>query len=65
MEYVNEFINWFWQLKTDALITTWGKANMIITGIIVAIISIKVKQTKTTADDEVLAAIKRRLGLGE
>ena len=63
MEFIKEFMDWFWGIRTDMLITSWVKGNVILASFFGAIVTYIVKRTKTTADNEVLQAIKRRLGL--
>ena len=60
-----EFIEWFWQLRTDGLITAWVKGNVILSSVMAGVIAYIVKRTATTADDEMIGVIKRRLGIGE
>ena len=58
-----EFIDWFWSLETDGLITTWIKANVIITSLIGVLLRHFVKKTKSTDDDRLLDDIRRVIPL--
>ena len=63
METLNLIWAWFWSWSTDAVITTWVKANAIITGVLVVAVRTFANRTKTTIDNEFLDRIKKRFGM--
>ena len=52
---------WLWESITDAAIAGAIKPRMMFFGVIATIITWYVKRTKSTTDDDLLDAIKRRL----
>ena len=63
METLNLIWAWFWGWSTDSVITTWVKANAIITGVLVVAVRTFANRTKTTIDNEFLDRIKKRFGM--
>ena len=52
---------WLWGSITDAAIAGAIKPRMMFFGVIATVITWYVRRTKSTADDELLDSIKRRL----
>jgi hypothetical protein len=44
MEALNEFVQWALSLETDSLITTWVKANAIISGAVGTVVGYFIKR---------------------
>ena len=63
MEALQAFWAWFCSWSTDATITTWVKANAIITGVMVVAVRTIANRTKTTIDNEFLGRLRDRFGL--
>jgi len=65
MEILNQFWVWFCSWQSDAVITTWVKANAILSAVIVVGIRTVAGMTKTTIDNEFLEKLKERFGVGK
>ena len=57
------FLNWIVSMQSDAVITTWVKANAIISAFIVVAVRTIANRTKTTRDNEFLGRLRDRFGL--
>ena len=55
-----EIINWLWNAVTDEVIAAAVNPRMIFFGFIATIVAFIVKRTKSTADDELLAALRNK-----
>jgi len=63
MEILNQLWTWFWSWSTDTLITTWVKANAILSAVIVVGVRTIANRTKNTLDNEFLGRLKERFGM--
>ena len=61
MEVITDILNWFWMAITDEAIAGAIKPRLMVFGAVATVITWYVKRTKSTADDELLDALKRRL----
>ena len=65
METLNQFWAWLCSWQSDAIITTWVKANAILSAVIVVGVRTVAGMTKTTLDNEFLEKLKERFGVGK
>jgi len=60
MEWLADFIVWLSTVGTDTIMVGIAKNNIIVGGLIIAVISAIIKRTKTTLDDDILEMFKGR-----
>ena len=63
METLNSFFSWIFSWQSDQIITTWVKANAIISAVIAIGIRTIANRTSTTLDNEFLGRLKERFGM--
>ena len=61
METLIGILDWCWMAITDEAIAGAIKPRLMVFGAVATVITWYVKRTKSTADDELLDALKRRL----
>jgi len=63
METLNSFWSWLCSWQSDQIITTWVKANAILSAVIVVFVRTIANRTNTTLDNEFLGRLKERFGM--
>ena len=60
MEFLVDFGNWLWLAVTDESIAGAIKPRVMFFGFLFTVVAWLIKRTKSTADDELLSALKER-----
>ena len=60
MEFIIDALNWLWMAITDDVIAAAVKPRLMFFGFIATVVTFIVKRTKSTADDELLAALRQK-----